>query len=264
MDDFKLTLVQTDPVWGEIGANLSRVRKLCSRAGKTDLIVLPEMFSTGFITDPSVGTEPDGGDSLALMKEIAASMDAAVAGSVAVKETADGTFRNRFYFVTPDGDVQFYDKHHLFTYGGEHLRYTAGKDRTIVEWRGVRILLQVCYDLRFPIFARNGLRPDGTAIYDLVLYVASWPEARIGAWDALLKARAIENQCYLAAVNRVGKDPSNRYTGHSQVISPYGNLLSICKENEEDVANCVISISDLLSFRKKFPVLEDADNHKIV
>ncbi|MBQ6086937.1 MAG: amidohydrolase [Bacteroidales bacterium] len=264
MNDFRLTLVQTDPVWGDIQANLRRVRELVEGVGETDLIVLPEMFSTGFITDPSVGTEPDGGESLALMKEIAARKDAAVAGSVAVRESEGGTYRNRFYFVKPSGEVSFYDKHHLFTYSGEHHRYTAGKEKVVVEWRGVKILLQVCYDLRFPVFARNGLLKDGTAEYDLALYVASWPEARIGAWDALLKARAIENQCYLAAVNRVGNDPKNRYVGHSQVFSPAGELLSICKENKEDVANCVISITNLLSFRKSFPVLEDADSHKII
>ena len=259
MSDFRLTIIQTDPAWMDVGTNICNVRDLCREVGETDLIVLPEMFSTGFVTDPTGGVEPDGGESLAFMKEIASAWDAAVAGSVAVEDTATGTFRNRFYFVTPGGEVRFYDKHHLFTYSGEHHRYTAGQQRVVVPWRGVRILLQVCYDLRFPVFSRNCLLKDGTADYDLALYVASWPESRIGAWDALLKARAIENQCYLAAVNRVGEDPGNRYSGHSQILGPKGETLAVCRESEVSVVTQTLSMDDLLAFRGKFPVLADAD-----
>lgn len=259
MDKFRTALVQTDPVWQNVQANISRMRELCLGVEDTDLIVLPEMFSTGFVTDPSDGVETDGEFSLAAMKEIAAAKDAAVAGSVAIKDSLTDTFRNRFYFVTPNGEVSFYDKRHLFTYSGEHLRYTAGQERVVVPWRGIRILLQVCYDLRFPVFSRNRILLDGRADYDLALYVASWPEARVGAWDALLKARAIENQCFLAAVNRVGTDPGNRYPGHSQLISPMGRVVAACKERVEDVICQELDIEGLKAFREKFPVLNDAD-----
>jgi predicted amidohydrolase len=185
------------------------------------------------------------------MKRMSAEADAAIAGSVAVEE--QGRYYNRFYFVKPDGSVTYYDKRHLFTYGGEHLRFTAGEERVIVEWRGVRILLEVCYDLRFPIWARN--RGD----YDMILYVASWPTPRVKAWSALLVARAIENQCYVAGVNRVGEDPTCDYCGGSVIINPYGHTLAACADNTECEVSAEIDIEALEAFREKFPVLKDAD-----
>ncbi len=168
------------------------------------LIVLPEMFSTGFITMPAGEAESDGA-SLGWMKAIAKKYGCAVAGSVATED--GGLFYNRFYFVKPDGTFVKYDKRHLFSFAGEDRRFTAGSEKVITEYNGVRFFLQVCYDLRFPCFSRNIL-PNP---YDAVIYVASWPSPRIGAWDTLLKARAIENQCYAIGVNRVGKDPSCQY-----------------------------------------------------
>ena len=166
-------------------------------ADKSDLYVLPEMWSTGFATEPEGIAESDG-SSLNWMKQMANRLDAAVAGSIATE--IDGKYYNRFYFVKPanddnDNEIEYYDKHHLFTYSGEHLRYTAGERRVVVEWRGWRFLLQVCYDLRFPVFARNCA--EGPDAYDVALYVASWPTSRRAPWDALLRARAIENQCYV-------------------------------------------------------------------
>ena len=256
----KLTLIQADQVWKDPAANRSRVERLVMSQDETDLIVLPEMFATGFVTEPEGVAESDDSESLGLMKKLAAARNCAVAGSLAIRETATGAYRNRFYFVKPDGSVQYYDKHHLFTHSGEHLRYSPGKERVIVEYKGVRILLQVCYDLRFPVFARNKAVGEG-ADYDLILYVASWPVQRIEAWDTLLRARAIENQCYVAGVNRVGEDPGNKYCGHSTFIDPYGKTLSICKENEVDSVTCEIDPTLLVSFRKAFPVLQDADIH---
>ena len=251
----KITLLQTDPRWCAPAENRAAVAALAPQKGETDLLVLPEMFSTGFVTDPAGAAETDGG-SLRFMRELAAERGYAVAGSVSVR--ADGAFRNRFYFVTPDGTETHYDKHHLFTYSGEHLRYKAGEERVIVEYAGFRILLQVCYDLRFPVFARNRL-VDGRADYDMILYVASWPASRIAAWDTLLRARAIENLCYVAAVNRVGADSGNTYSGHSVLIGPRGDILSVCKENAVDSVTTEVSLPVLQEFRTAFPALKDAD-----
>lgn len=221
-----------------------------------DLYVLPEMFSTGFCTSPEGVAEPEPCDSLKWMKDNAEMFSAAIAGSVAVEE--NGRFFNRFYFVTPDGNAVYYDKRHLFTYGGEHLKFTAGNERKIVEYKGVRILLQVCYDLRFPVWSRN--RGD----YDLALYVASWPETRADAWRQLLKARAIENQCFVAGVNRIGTDPSNSYCGGTMLIDPFGKVVAECADGVESVAVAEISMEELAAFRLKFPVLDDADDFELV
>lgn len=221
-----------------------------------DLYVLPEMFSTGFCTSPEGVAEHEPCDSLKWMKDSAEMFSAAIAGSVAVEE--NGRFFNRFYFVTPDGNAVYYDKRHLFTYGGEHLKFTAGKERKIVEYKGVRILLQVCYDLRFPVWSRN--RGD----YDMALYVASWPETRADAWRQLLKARAIENQCFVAGVNRIGTDPSNSYCGGTMLIDPYGKVIAECADGMESVAVAEISMEELAAFRQKFPVLDDADDFELV
>lgn len=221
-----------------------------------DLYVLPEMFSTGFCTSPEGVAEPEPCDSLKWMKDSAEMFSAAIAGSVAVEE--NGRFFNRFYFVTPDGNAVHYDKRHLFTYGGEHLKFTAGNERKIVEYKGVRILLQVCYDLRFPVWSRN--RGD----YDLALYVASWPETRADAWRQLLKARAIENQCFVAGVNRIGTDPSNSYCGGTMLIDPFGKVVAECADGVESVAVAEISMEELAAFRQKFPVLDDSDDFELV
>ena len=216
------------------------------------LIVLPEMFSTGFITMPAGEAESDGA-SLGWMKAIAKKYGCAVAGSVATEDR--GLFYNRFYFVKPDGTFVKYDKRHLFSFAGEDRRFTAGSEKVITEYNGVRFFLQICYDLRFPCFSRNIL-PNP---YDAVIYVASWPSPRIGAWDTLLKARAIENQCYAIGVNRVGKDPSCQYNGHSSIVDPYGNASASCAEGVEEIVSADLDLDSLQAFRDKFPVLKDAD-----
>ena len=247
----KLTILQRNIEWANPVLNVERADEAIDRNSGADLYVLPEMFSTGFCTQPEGIAEPSDSDTLKWMKRKAAQTNAAIAGSVAVEE--QGRYYNRFYFVKPDGEVVYYDKKHLFTYGGEHLRFTAGEERVVVEWRGVRILLEVCYDLRFPVWARN--RGD----YDMILYVASWPTPRVGAWSALLVARAIENQCYVAGVNRVGKDPACEYSGGSVIIDPYGRALATCADNTECEAMAEIDMEALEAFREKFPVLKDAD-----
>lgn len=247
----RVTILQRNIEWANPALNIQRADKAISRNAGADLYVLPEMFSTGFCTQPEGIAESSESDTLRWMQRKAAEMDAAIAGSVAIEQ--EGRYYNRFYFVKPDGSVTHYDKKHLFTYGGEHLRFTAGEDRVVVEWRGVRILLEVCYDLRFPIWARN--RGD----YDMILYVASWPTPRVAAWSALLVARAIENQCYVAGVNRVGTDPACDYCGGSVVIDPYGRHIATCDDGVECEATAEVDMAALEAFREKFPVLRDAD-----
>ena len=190
------------------------------------------------------------------MQRKAAERNCAIAGSVAVQE--NGKYYNRFYFVHPDGTVQHYDKKHLFTYGGEDKQFTAGTERVVVHYRGVRILLEVCYDLRFPVWSRN------LGDYDMILYVASWPTPRVDAWSALLRARAIENQCYVAGVNRMGTDPACEYSGGSAIIDPYGKTMAECPWSCESEATAEIDMEKLAAFREKFPVLDDADSFSLL
>ena len=247
----KITILQRIIEWANPAVNVRRADEAIDCNPGADIYVLPEMFSTGFCTNPEGIAENDNSETLQWMKRKAAAIDAAIAGSVAICK--DGKYFNRFYFVKPNGEVTHYDKKHLFTYGGEHKRFTAGDKRVVVEFRGVRILLEICYDLRFPIWSRNH------GDYDMILYVASWPTPRVAAWSALLVAHAIENQCYVAGVNRVGTDPACQYCGGSVVIDPYGKTIASCADNQECEANAEIDIEALEAFRQKFPVLNDAD-----
>lgn len=248
----KVSIVQYNIVWANPAENVSNINQIIDNNPGADLYVLPEMFSTGFCTDPKGIAESANSATLNWMKRKSAETGAAIAGSIAVTE--NGKYYNRFYFVKPHGEVAFYDKKHLFTYGGEHNSFTAGDKRVVVEFMGVRILLEICYDLRFPVWARN--RGD----YDMILYVASWPVPRISAWSALLVARAIENQCYVAGVNRIGSDPTCEYCGASVVIDPYGKCIASCPDNKECATTAEIDIKALEAFRQKFPVLNDADS----
>ena len=253
--NMKITLLQQDIAWGKPEDNVREAERAMDARPGADLYVLPEMFSTGFCTEPEGLAEPADSDTLRWMRAYARAHDCAVAGSVAVQE--DGRYYNRFYFVKPDGEVCSYDKKHLFTYGGEDRRFTAGRERVVVEFRGVRILLQVCYDLRFPVWSRN------CGDYDLAVYAASWPVSRIAAWDLLLRARAVENQCYVVGANRVGDDPICRYPGHSVIIHPYGNVMAELRDGETGCITADIDMEWLRGFREKFPVLHDADRFHI-
>lgn len=248
----KISLLQQDIIWANPPANQQVAEGVLRDLEKSDVYVLPEMFSTGFAVHPEYVAEKDG-SSVRWMQMIAAELDAAICGSVAIEE--DGKFANRFYFVKPDGECIYYDKRHLFTYGGEHKRYTKGEERVVVDFRGVRFLLQVCYDLRFPVFARNN---DETP-YDVAIYVASWPTSRIEVWNTLLHARAIENQCYVAAVNRVGEDLACKYCGGTMLIDAYGRTIAECELNKQCAITADLDMEALAAFRKKFPVLDDAD-----
>lgn len=251
----KTVLFQQDIVWADPAANRARLSESFAGLAGADLVVLPEMFSTGFATRPEGVAEDEPCESLEWMKAESAKYGFALAGSVAVRE--NGKYYNRFYFVKPDGSVTKYDKHHLFTFGGEDKTFTAGEERVIVEWKGMRFLLEVCYDLRFPVWARN--RKD----YDAIIYVASWPEVRRKAWDALLRARAIENQCFVLAVNRTGDDLSLHYNGGTAAIDPYGADIAKAEDNKEENIKAVLDMEVLEKFRKAFPVLEDAENFEL-
>ena len=208
------------------------------------------MFTTGFSTTPDGYIEEDT-VSLEWMKKTADIYDCAIAGSIAYKD-GDRNF-NRLYFVKPGGEVTSYDKRHLFTYGGEHHRFTAGNERVTVSFRGVRFLLSVCYDLRFPVWLRN--RDD----YDAIICVASWPSVRRLAWDTLTRARAIENQCYVLAVNRTGEDVACKYNGGTVIINPYGETVEACRDGAADCISAELDMDLLKAYSLKFPVLEDAD-----
>ena len=238
--------------WCDKEANLRRAEELIRLHPGADVYVLPEMFTTGFCMEPRLAAEPMEGVALAWMCRMAAEVDAAIVGSVAIA-MAEGSYRNRMCFVEPDGRVTCYDKHHLFSYSGEDKCYEAGKERVIVEFRGVRFFLQVCYDLRFPVFGRN--RED----YDVALYVANWPDKRRMAWDVLLRARAIENQAVVIGVNRVGTDPMCNYDGGTAAIDFFGYVAARCDDNAEQVVTYEVKMDELRQYRNKFPSLTDSD-----
>lgn len=247
----KITLLQTDIAWKKPEENEVNAERMILSAPGADLYVLPEMWSTGFITDTEPETE-EHGRSLQWMKDMASQSHAALCGSLAVKEE-DGNCYNRQFFVQPDGNVSTYDKHHLFKYGGEDRYYQTGRRRTVVEWRGVRFLLVTCYDLRFPVWMRY--QED----YDAIICVANWPESRQNAWQILTRARAIENQAYLIGCNRVGNDDYNHYRGCSAVISPIGKTLARCKANVQDTASFLLNLEEVRHKREKFKVLDERD-----
>lgn len=248
----KVCLIQFDITWGDPQANCAKLDELLARAPQAELYVLPEMFTTGFATLPDATVEHEPSVGLAWMQRKAAELHAAVAGSIAL-EVGEKCV-NRFYFVRPDGSYEQYDKRHLFGYGGEGERFRGGTKRIIVEYGGVRFLLAVCYDLRFPVWLRN--RDD----YDAILLVASWPGVRRFAWDTLTRARAIENACYAGVVNRIGSDPACEYDGGTAFIGPYGETLAQVEDNQEGFACGEIDLTHLATYHQKFPVLEDADS----
>jgi predicted amidohydrolase len=252
MQPLKISLLQTTLAWQQPAANRDRLAALMAPlAGQTDLILLPEMFTTGFTMAPETVAEPMSGPTLAWLREQAATLGAAVCGSVVIEEQG---YRNRLLFVRADGAVEYYDKRHLFRMANEQRHYVAGASRKVIQYRGWRILPQVCYDLRFPVWCRN--RND----YDLLLCVANWPSPRRHAWRTLLLARAIENQCYLAGVNRVGQDGKGvEYSGDSLLVDFKGQALLDAPVGEAFVKTATLDGEALRQFRHTFPVWQDAD-----
>ncbi|MCA6078978.1 amidohydrolase [Fulvivirga sedimenti] len=258
MDDLRITLVQIPLYWKTPQANHSMLEEKITDV-KTDLIVLPEMFTTGFTMDAEEVAEPENFTTYRWMKQMAARTNAVITGSCVIRQGKQ--FYNRLLWVEPSGHILHYDKRHLFRMAGEHSHYTAGTQKLICELKGWKIAPFICYDLRFPVWIRNTYT-NGFE-YDLALFVANWPAPRANAWDLLLKARAVENSSYVAGVNRIGEDGNGvHYLGESQVVDPRGKEILQMK-GEEDVATIWLSKSGLYDYRKKFPVQEDADSFKI-
>ena len=267
MSDLKLSLLQQPLHWHQPEANLATFEELIWQVSdeQPDVIVLPEMFTTGFTMEAAQVAEPMNFKTMRWMQQMAAQMKAAITGSFIVKEgrPLQPLYFNRLFWVLPDGTYHTYDKRHLFRMADEHHTYTAGQEKLIVHWKGWRICPMVCYDLRFPVWSRNTATTDGTMAYDLLLYVANWPAARVGAWDVLLQARAVENLCYVAGVNRTGQDDKGiDYNGHSKVVGPRGEILADLGQ-EATIASCTLSKEGLNRLRTKFPAYLDADRFSI-
>jgi len=253
MGELCIGLVQAPLVWENSAENRRYFsREIAKVAENVDLFVLPEMFTSGFTMKPDRVAEGMEGESVRWMKSIAKERNCAITGSFVYKNQSDNAFYNRLVFVT-DSDVYYYDKRHLFTLAGEDDSYKQGVERIQFEYKGFQICPLICYDLRFPAFARN------TSDYDLLLYVANWPVKRIKAWNVLLQARAIENMAYVAGVNRVGTDPEgNQYNGQSQLLDCLGNHIIEPFEGAR-ISRATISKKSLVETRKKYGFLEDRD-----
>lgn len=252
----KIALVQTSLCWEDPTENRSHLaQKITGFMEEVDLIVLPEMFSSGFTMQPKAVAEAMEGETLSWLHHLAKAKNCAITGSLVIEE--DGKYYNRLVFVTPDGSLKTYDKRHLFTLAGEDKVYTAGNEKVIIEYKGFKICPLICYDLRFPAFSRN---QEG---YDILLYVANWPKARVNAWDILLKARAVENMCYAVGVNRIGTDHNHLdYVGHSQVVDYLGNYVLEPQESD-GVYIIALEKEKMLETRDKLAFLDDQDAFKL-
>ncbi len=272
MAPLTITTIQTNLVWENKNANLQLLgKKINGLQEKTEIVVLPEMFSTGFSMQPKLFAETMEGETVQWMKEISSSNKIILTGSLIIEENEQ--FYNRLIWMLPNGEFGYYDKRHLFGLAQEDKYYTAGNKRLIASVKGWKINLQICYDLRFPLWARNRIVPIEKSIeeesqkspetrpeFDVLLYVANWPERRSHAWKTLLCARAIENQCYVIGVNRVGVDGNNvSHSGNSLVIDPLGEVLYHMAD-EEDIFTITLQKEWLNDVRKKFPFWKDADD----
>lgn len=247
----RIHLCQTVPVWEDPIQSTNNIEDLLSGI-ETDLLILPEFFSTGFSMNPNC-SEPAQGPTFAWMMKMAEKIDGAVAGSIPVLE--NGQHYNRFYFCKPDGSWDYYDKKHIFTIGEESKTYAPGNEIKIVSWRGWRIRLSTCYDLRFPVWLRNR-----NLEYDLLLNVAAWPSARIGVTDILIRARAIENQCYAIFCNRTGNEPTLSYSGGSSIVDFKGESIVRPNFGAPMLIASSLSLEKLQAFREKFPAWKDQDD----
>src|SRR6476620_5036059 len=274
MSSLTITGLQSNLHWEDKNENLRMFEeKIFSISQTTEIVVLPEMFSTGFSMQPEKLAETMEGETLQWMKQVAAKKKIILTGSLIIKDSpppnlGGEAYYNRLVWVLPSGQVGYYDKRHLFAYADEDQHYTQGEKRLIASVKGWKINLLVCYDLRFPVWSRQSLPPLGEAgrglEYDVLIYVANWPERRVHAWTTLLRARAIENQCYVIGVNRTGEDGNKiHYTGESMAIDPMGEIL-YHKKDEDDVFTVTLDRSHLEKVREKFPFWKDADQFKII
>lgn len=258
MDTLRISIVQTPIIWENKQENLRLLRnKLKAIRGTTEIVVLPEMFSTGFSMQSRALAEPNSGETITSLKQWAVEFQFAIVGSYIASD--QNQYYNRGFFLTPEGDEFYYDKRHLFRMGREAEHFSAGNRQIIIPYHGWNICLQICYDLRFPVWSRNL-----NCGYDLLIYVANWPTLRRSAWDTLLRARAIENQSYVCGVNRIGTDGYNLdYDGGSILYSPLGEVLASIPDRQENIITATIDLISLQKQREKFPVWKDADNFNI-
>ncbi|MFB9051757.1 amidohydrolase [Formosa undariae] len=252
-EQLHIALIQTDLIWEEPKANRENIQaRIDSISDTVDVIVLPEMFTTGFTMNATKHAETLSGASVTWMSQLAAAKQAAIMGSLIISE--GGKYYNQLVFAYPNGDLKTYKKRHTFTLAGEDKIYTAGTERSIIDYKGWSLCPLVCYDLRFPVWARYNND------YDVLFYVANWPKPRINAWDALLQARAIENMCYCVGVNRVGTDAKgHEYSGHSAVYNTLGETVSEFVENEVGFRIVVLTKEHIINTRQKFKFLNDRD-----
>jgi omega-amidase len=248
----KIAIIQSGLYWENPQANRDYFEeKISSIVEAIDLIVLPEMFTSGFTMNPAVVAEQMDGETIRLLKSLAKAKNCAITGSIVILE--NGNYYNRLVFVSPTGALQYYDKKHLFTLAGEDKVYKAGTKKIVIDYKGFKICPLICYDLRFPVFARN------IDNYDVLIYVANWPKPRVNAWDILLKARAVENMCYTIGVNRIGVDSNNlEYSGHSQIVDFLGNSI-VAPQEDEGIFIATLDREKMLETRKKLPFLTDRD-----
>jgi omega-amidase len=261
MSQLTITTIQSNLHWENKAANLQQfATKINSIAEPTQLVILPEMFSTGFSMQPHLFAESMEGTTVQWMKEMAIAKKIILTGSIIIEE--NGNYHNRLIWMQPNGQYYHYDKRHLFAYANEDKHYTAGNNRLIVSASGFKILVQICYDLRFPVWARQQSQ-NGAAEYDIILYVANWPQQRIAAWKTMLTARAIENQAFVVGVNRVGVDGNNiPHNGASTILNALGEVL-YQKEDLEDITTITLLKTELETIRNKFPFAMDADAFEI-
>lgn len=262
MSSLSITLIQSKLHWEDKAANLAMFEsKIMGIEGKPELVVLPEMFSTGFSMEVKTLAEKMDGETITWMKRIAVNKKIILTGSLIIEE--EGNYYNRLIWMLPNGEYAVYDKRHLFAYAQEDQFYKPGTKRLIASVKGWRINLQICYDLRFPVWARQQTLENAENEYDLLIYMANWPHKRRMAWKTLLQARAIENQCFVAGVNRVGQDGKGHiYTGDSSLVDPLGEVI-YSKENEEDIFTYVLERSALDDVRNKLPFWKDRDDFRI-
>ena len=262
MAELNITSIQSNLYWENKADNLRMFsQKIEQLPIHAELVILPEMFATGFTMNPHPFAETMEGDTVRWMRETASENKIILTGSVIIKE--DDKFFNRLIWMLPNGELGFYDKRHLFAFAGENEKYSAGHKRLIASVKGWKINLQVCYDLRFPVWARQQTK-NGVPEYDVLIYVANWPERRSHAWKTLLCARAIENQCYVIGVNRVGKDGNGIYhSGNSMMINPLGEVLYHMSD-DEDIFTLTLLKKDLEKIREKFPFNRDADSFTLL
>ncbi|HLT07457.1 MAG TPA: amidohydrolase [Cyclobacteriaceae bacterium] len=261
-ENLKIALIQTDLYWQDRGANLADLEeKIWAIQQPVDLIILPEMFPTAFTMNVKEMAEPMNFTTTKWMKQMAAQTKAVITGSVIIKE--GHRYYNRLLWVTPEGEISNYDKRHLFRMAHEEQYFAMGEKQLFVTLKGWKILPQVCYDLRFPVWARNTCDEEGKGLYDLVFYIASWPAPRIGAWDILLKARAVENLAFCVGVNRVGDDGNGiPHNGHSAAYDYKGQTLAFAEDREE-IMVVELDYKALQAYRDKFPAWKDADSFQI-